>query len=323
MTSRWVCLLAAAFLLGSCIGKGTPSSTKSTVQSPVSTPAPTDPLVKQGAETAAAQLVGAVPGGPTGGLVNPTQSAPQDSSGKSGDSTAFWAGDDPESAGLREFPLMPGELTTSDLERWDDQRAAQAFLELVKTGTAADVRAAIDSGAKVNYGDWYKGMQSSGFTPLMLAAGANPSAEVVEALIDAGAKVNVYDKYLGWDALIYAAELNPNGKVIRTLLDHGARIGVRLNSGDTALMCAADANPNVDVIRILIEYGARINDANVQGMTPLMLAAYHNPNEAIVLELLRAGADKTVISKEGRKAIDYARESHPSGDFSGAIKALQ
>jgi hypothetical protein len=229
----------------------------------------------------------------------------------------------PPSDALKEVDILPGEVTTIDLARWDDKVAAKRFLDLVLSGTAAEIRAAIGAGAKLNYGDWYEGMQSSGFTPLMMAAGRNPSIEVIEALIAAGAKVNVYDKYLGWDALILASELNSNEGVVQMLLDKGARIDARLNSGDTALMRAADANSNVEVIKCLIKYGASVNDVNALGMSPLMLAAYHNPNEGVVLELLRAGADKEAVSIERKKAIDYARESHSKGTFLEAIAALQ
>jgi ankyrin repeat protein len=72
----------------------------------------------------------------------------------------------------------------------------EEFLELVKTGSPEEIKAALQNGADVNARD------DSGSTPLMYTAEYSEYPEVLQLLLDAGADVQVQNKE-GHDAFNY------------------------------------------------------------------------------------------------------------------------
>jgi uncharacterized protein len=147
------------------------------------------------------------------------------------------------------------------------------FLELVKTGTPHDVRAAVEKGADLNARDI-----AYGSTPLIDAAAYNSNPEVVTILLRAGADMEARDSAYGCTALMWAAIFNRNPDVVTTLLKAGADINARSTS---------------------------------EGMTALLWTARQGADPAgMIMVLLKAGADAKVKDKVGKIAFDYARLSY-------------
>ena len=114
----------------------------------------------------------------------------------------------------------------------------------------------------------------------------------------------------GLTPLMIAVQENTSVKIVDTLLDMGARVSDRADFGITPLMLAAGRNLNPYILLTLLKHGAGLNDRSAEGATPLMLAAGLNPNAVDIVEvLLDCGANAGAKDKEGRTAIDYAKNN--------------
>ena len=102
------------------------------------------------------------------------------------------------------------------------------LLRACYSGTAEDVRAALEAGADVDIAT------SNGMTALMWAAYANPHPEVIRVLLEAGANVNARHN-TGGTALMRAAYYNNNPEIINVLLDAGADPNVKNKDGIRAV----------------------------------------------------------------------------------------
>lgn len=127
------------------------------------------------------------------------------------------------------------------------------FFKLCASGTAAQIRAAIKKGAKVNVK-----VSPRDETPLMSAATSNPDSDVIMALAEAGADVNALDRGKG-TALRYAAAENPFPEVIKALIKAGAKVNAKNGFGVTALTAAASHSMNPEIIDVLLDAGADVN----------------------------------------------------------------
>ena len=194
-----------------------------------------------------------------------------------------------------------------------------AFIELCKEGTAAEVRRALAAGANAKARN-----NEFGATALMCAASANADPEVVNMLLEGGADVHAKDDKMGWTALMCAALNNPNPEVVRVLLAGGADIHARDNAtGGTALMWAAFKNANPEVMKVLLTNGADIHDRSILGKrTALMVAAWFNPNPEVVKVLLENGAEARAVDEWGNNAILYAQQRE-KGDKEKIIQILK
>ena len=153
-----------------------------------------------------------------------------------------------------------------------------------KSATPGDTRACLQAGADVMVRD------SSGLTPLHLAAAWGEHSGVVEAVVEAGADIDARDNYFGTSAmhrapLDMAARYNGNPQVALVLLRAGARAETR------HLLGAAAFNENPEVALTFVHAGVDVNATNPGGPTALSLAARSNENPEMVLALMRAGAD--------------------------------
>ena len=119
--------------------------------------------------------------------------------------------------------------------------SADSLFDLAKSGSPAQVQAALNAGAKADRRD------ADGETPLMYAAVFNRDPEVIRILVAAGAGVGDRDKD-GHTALMWAARNNASPGVIFALVKAGAAVGDRNRNGATALMLAAGdkTNPALD-----------------------------------------------------------------------------
>lgn len=142
-------------------------------------------------------------------------------------------------------------------------------------------------------------------TPLMFAATNQSDPKFVVALLSAGADINARDKN-GETVLFYAARSNSSADVMSELLKNGADIHKRGNLDTTVLEIAAGYNPNPTVIKLLLDHGADINAADLDNVTPLMNAVKSNPNPEVARYILARGANPNLVSRYGRKALDFA-----------------
>lgn len=138
--------------------------------------------------------------------------------------------------------------------------------------------------------------------------------DVLRWLKRKGLDVNERDNN-GLTPLMIAIQENTSVKTVNTLIELGARVSDRADFGITPLMLAAGRNLNPYVTLTLLEHGAKLNDRSAEGATPLMLAAGWNPNACEIVEvLLDCDADATAKDKEGRTAVDYAKNNPALAD---------
>jgi ankyrin repeat protein len=146
--------------------------------------------------------------------------------------------------------------------------------------------------------------------PLFLAAyGGN--ADVLPDLLKAGASLNGEMTLIGTsnsDA-ISGAVRHAYLDVAETLVKLGAPVD-RTDARITPLVKAV-LGDQVEMAKFLIAKGAGVNHVDGNGMTPLLYAAsidFGSP--AMIDALLKAGARTDMKTKEGKTALDLARQYH-------------
>jgi len=146
--------------------------------------------------------------------------------------------------------------------------------------------------------------------PLFLAAyGGN--AEVLPDLLKAGASLN------GEMRLIGTSSTDPISGAVRhaylDVLDVLIKLGASPDRTDMRLTPLGKAvlGDQVEVAKFLIAKGADVNHVDGNGMTPLLYAAsidFGTP--AMIDMLLKAGARTDAKTKEGKTALELARQYH-------------
>jgi Raf kinase inhibitor-like YbhB/YbcL family protein len=144
--------------------------------------------------------------------------------------------------------------------------------EIAVSGTVADLKAAIGSGADPNQKD------SDGVTPLMRAASAG-RGDIVAALLTAGADAKARTSG-GVDALMMAS-LGGYTEAARALLAAKMDANARDNQGRTALMAAASSGEQ-PVVDALLAAGADVNVVDAGGASPLTYASAEGFEGAVV-----------------------------------------
>jgi ankyrin repeat protein len=199
------------------------------------------------------------------------------------------------------------EAMTTLIEHGSDVNAQNAFGSTALMWSVDDpkkVRLLLDHGADVNK------TAKSGRTALIIAAFANPSAEVVRLLLAKGAKVDVMDQRKVTP--LNAATFGNDTETVRLLLNAGADIGTADTFiGLTPLINAAGSR-NLESVKLLLAHGANVNAVSkteglpkIQtgtvefgGWTPVLMAAPFGPPE-LVKTLLDAGAKVNVQDYRG------------------------
>ncbi len=106
---------------------------------------------------------------------------------------------------------------------------------------------------------------------------------------------------------------------VRALVNHGVSADATTDDRMTALMCASAAG-RLDIVKYLIDAGAKVDrQGGFLSRTALMeAAAMDHPD--VVAYLLRAGADRTLVDREGKSALDMARERNTKAVLSAPRK---
>ena len=172
-----------------------------------------------------------------------------------------------------------------------DTKGAQGQTPLMLAaafGSADAVRALIASGADV------RAASPAGVTALHWAV---TDIAKTRMLLDSGADVNAVSQ-LGRTPLIIAAAAHDSGDVVRLLLSKGANVNASDTTGITALIAAASAD-NFDVATMLLAHGADVHAKARAGepSTALMNAAV-NGNARLVAALLARKPDLAVVSAD-------------------------
>jgi ankyrin repeat protein len=160
------------------------------------------------------------------------------------------------------------------------------LMAAAETGSADAMKLLLDRGAAVN------ARNASGSTALMWSV---TDPKKVRLLLDNNADVNVASRS-GRTALIIAAFANPSAEVVRLLLGKGANVAV-MDQRKTTPMNAATFGNDTATIRLLLEASADIETADTFiGLTPLINASGNRNLEAVKL-LLAKGANVNAVSK--------------------------
>ena len=184
---------------------------------------------------------------------------------------------------LRQIKALLDAGTSPNAEGPDGMTPLMAAAEI---GSLDAMKMLIDARADVNAKNTY------GSTALMLSI---TDAKKVRVLLDHAADVNVAARS-GRTALIIAAFANPSAEVVRMLLDKGANVPV-MDQRKVTPMNAATFGNDTATVRLLLERGGDIDTADTFiGLTPLINASGNRNLEAVKM-LLAKGANANAVSK--------------------------
>jgi ankyrin repeat protein len=111
----------------------------------------------------------------------------------------------------------------------------------------------------------------------------------------------------GFTVLGFAAFFSRPG-IARYLLEQGADPNIASsNDFKVAPLHSSVAAKSFEITQMLLDRGAQTNAVQQNDVTPLHAAA-HNNSPAIAKALLKAGADKHLKTKDGKNAMDFAKE---------------
>ena len=106
--------------------------------------------------------------------------------------------------------------------------------------------------------------------------------------------------------MLHAAMTN-DVALVNELLKQGAELEWRDPFGGATALAAACWNGSYEAAEALCAHGAELDTRNNLQDTPLMDAAY-NGHTKICEMLLALGADPSLKNKDGKTALDYARQ---------------
>jgi ankyrin repeat protein len=207
---------------------------------------------------------------------------------------------------------------------------SQNFLNIVRSGTPDEIRAAVEANPEIA-----QTRDAQGVSALMwaiysgrrdvrdyLLSGLRTEVgglDVFEA--SACADCDCLRTLLGEDALraravsgdgwtpLHLAAAFGDAAAVCLLLEHGAHVHQISHNPmrNQPLHACLSLGRDRETVRILIECGANVHQAQSGGFTPLHQAVVSGDAELVAM-LLEAGADKSARSDDGKTPADYARE---------------
>lgn len=195
-----------------------------------------------------------------------------------------------------------------------DARAADRFSALLVAaqypGSSAAMNLLLDHGAHVRLP---KGEGAPFFNAnALFLATFSGNSDMVPRLVKAGDRVDDKMNVIGMFTSTPLMFLAPTHRTesVRALLDAGGQVNETDPDGTSLLAWAAISN-RVDMARLLIARGADVNQVDKNGMTPLLYAASIDfGNSAMIDLLLKSGARENARTKDGKTALDLARQYH-------------
>lgn len=179
----------------------------------------------------------------------------------------------------------------------DDQR----LLDAARAGNAAEVRAAIDAGARVEARD------SELRTPLLLAA-IGDHVEAARVLVAAGADVDAQDHRA--DSPWLVTGVTGSVAMLHVLLPAGPDLKLRNRFGGISVIPASERGHVAYVREVLRVTDIDVNHVNGLGWTALLEAVIlgdgGRPHQEIVELLLAAGASPGLADRDGVTPLAHA-----------------
>ncbi|HYW13204.1 MAG TPA: ankyrin repeat domain-containing protein [Longimicrobium sp.] len=204
---------------------------------------------------------------------------------------------------------------------------AAETIEAVKAGDADALRTLLQrdpaaAGARADGGDsplliaLYHGRRdlaevllAHGWRPDAFEAAALGDTDTLRAALDAEPSAVTRFSNDGW-TMLHLAGFFGHVDAARLLLERGAGANAVSVNGmrNTPLHAGMAGSARVEAARLLVAAGADVNARQHGGYTALHSAAQHGSIELIDL-LLGAGAEPDLAAEDGRRPIDFARET--------------
>jgi|APEBP8051072266_1049373.scaffolds.fasta_scaffold04505_3 hypothetical protein len=205
-----------------------------------------------------------------------------------------------------EEPLAVERIGQGEIKTREDAAAhAREICELLAQTCANDPKADRCGSALTPFGLASETAAGAADAALLNAATKGVTRTVKRLLAD-GIDPNVRNA-VGWTPLILAAA-ERHSDTVAVLLEAGSDPNAANTLGRTALMFASIYGQDT-IVRLLLEHGAKPNlvPNDHSGWTALMAAAARGHVNTVAL-LLSHGADPHIKSKDGKTAIDLARQ---------------
>lgn len=176
----------------------------------------------------------------------------------------------------------------------DYKKTINTYVDLIKKVDKNDSKA--DVNVKADLGN----------TPLHVAA-MKGDPIIIEQLVKLGAKPDIKNK-LGATPFQLAIE-SGHLEAVQALYKDESQLAVVDKNGDTPIIIAAKTN-RTDILKFLLTIDKKtMNLTNKDGKTALIIAAEYGSSDIVDI-LVKAGADRTIKSREGKTALDYAKEKN-------------
>ena len=203
---------------------------------------------------------------------------------------------------LRLEPGLRGDLDVDAKDRNGTNALTMACMQ----GSLGPARLLVDVGnANVDV----EGLEGKA-SPLVVACGANESADLVAFLVERGAGERVEKNTGVWAHALDAAISGENVDVVRVLM---VQAGVDVNdvvltaNGTTPLYLACEYG-HLELAKVLVEEGGvDVNAVGCYGETALFAACWMGRPDVVEWLVEEGGADVEVVNEDGLHAVDVAR----------------